>query len=238
MITNCIIIDDEASTITRLSEYIDKIPGVELIGSSTNPLNMLKSLVGSNKPDILFMDIDMPELSGLEMVKILDKDISVVFITGYRDYALEAYEQHALDYLLKPISFEKFFNCIKRVQELGNQHQALDYIFVTAGIKGKQVKIKFDEVLYIESTGNYVVVHTLTDAVITYLTLKEVLDAFPERHFFQIHRSLVVNSDYITIVEKDEVTLNNGKQLTLGRSYKDAFMYHIKSALLKSKRRD
>lgn len=231
------IIDDDLSTINRLTEFIAKIPQVELIGTSTHPINAIKE-VETYQPDLLFLDIDMPELSGLDLIKLLDPKIAVIFITSYREYALEAYEKHALDYLLKPISFDKFYSCVKRVRNLVGVKIANDHIFVSADKKGKQVKILFKDVMYIEAIGNYITIHSLNQSVITYLTLLEALEVFPSTQFLQIHRSFIVNTDQILVVEKDEITLNNGKCLTLGGSYRDAFMKYVNAALVRSKRRN
>lgn len=233
----CMIIDDDVTTINRLSEYIAKIPQTELVGTSTHATEAIHK-IKNHRPDLLFLDIDMPELSGLELIRLLDPGISVVFITNYREYALEAYQEHAIDYLLKPISFDKFYGCIKRVQTLIGPNSTSNHIFVSADKKGKQVKVLFDKVCYIEAVGNYIIIHSVDESVVTYLTLSEALEVFPSSQFTQIHRSFIVNTAEIAIVEKDEITLNGGKRLTLGGSYRDAFMKHVNATLVRSKRRN
>ena len=237
MKNTCMIIDDDLSTINRLKEYIEKVTQIELLGTSTHPIDAIKE-IELKQPDFLFLDIDMPELSGLNLIKLLDPKIAVVFITNYREYALEAYEEHALDYLLKPISFDKFYSCVKRVQHLTGRQEHNGHIFVSADKKGKQVKIVFNEVLYIEAIGNYITIHTQDRAVITYLTLAEALEAFPSNQFLQIHRSFIINSEQISVVEKDDITLNDGKRLTLGGSYRDACIKYVNAAMVRSKRRN
>lgn len=165
MMISCYIIDDESEAIGLLKEYIEKTPGLELVGSSQDPVKALDEITGPLAPDITFMDVDMRQLSGMELAGMVNLYTTIVFTTGFTEYALQAFEKEAFDYLLKPINYERFLKCIQRVKR--KMHRPVsaagleeDFFNIKSEIKGRMVKIRFEEVIYVEGAVNYIQIHT------------------------------------------------------------------------------
>jgi two-component system, LytTR family, response regulator len=241
MIT-CYIIDDESHAIEVLARYIEQTPGLQLYGSSTNPLEALEVFRQKKYADVTFIDVDMPQLSGIELGELLQDRTSIAFVTAYDKYAVKAFEQNAIDYMLKPILYERFLKCINKlnsrsvrnVSDEENNRRA--HFFIQYEMKGKIVKIEYSDVIYIEALKNYVTVHTRTNQFITYLTMKEMEENLPSTVFFRIHKSFIINLDKVISIDGNLVQLKEKKELVIGLSYKDNFLKVLKEKMIRSRR--
>lgn len=229
---NCIIVDDEPLARELIESYLKKLPNFKLIASCTNAIEA-STILSSEKVDLLFLDIEMPVLKGTTFLKNLTDKPKVIFTTAYRDYALDSYELDVLDYLLKPIFFERFFAAIQKFLRTQNSTLFLDnnientnnYIFVNKA--KKQIKIIFDEILYVESFKDYLKIHFNESS----LTIKESISAFEQKidnRFIRIHRSYIVNTQKITAFTKNDVEI--GKiEIPIGNNYKENMIPFLNS---------
>lgn len=235
----CIIIDDELPAINVLKRYIERIPNLEIVGTETNPLAGIE-LIRSEKPDVVFMDIQMEEMNGIEVVKILDNCTKIVFCTAYSEFAVTSYEFDAVDYLMKPIEFNRFVKAVQRVTDVLSHRSSAnleaipnDYIYVKAGKRGKLLKVDIDDIDYVEALNNYVSFHQGSQETVAYLTLKEVEEKLPKSQFMRIHKSFIVALKQIALMETNELVLKNGSQrIPIGASYKEAFLERMKDNVM------
>lgn len=223
----CVIIDDEYLARDLLSQYIDKVPSLELIGSFENPLDIFNTNL-LDTVDIMFLDIQMPEITGIDFLKSLRKQPAVIFTTAYQQYAIEAYELNVIEYLLKPIAFPRFLKAVKKVSEIiklrriykngeSKENNADDNSFILVKSERKLHKLK--DVIYIESALEYVVFHLSNRSITAYYSLKELEGLLPSSIFSRVHRSFIVNNDYIDSLDSATLMLGNVK-IPLGASYR------------------
>ena len=223
---SCIVVDDEPLALEVLSSFIARIPYLVLEGQYTDPFFAMEHL-RKKKVDLLFVDIQMPDISGIELVKTLNNPPKIVFTTAYSSYAIEGFNLNAMDYLLKPIAFDRFLVAVNKVRdymELSEAAQEVhqpeekdvpEYMFVKSNYK--DIKINFNEVLYIEGSEDYIKIHTTTKKVMTLLSMKGVMEKLPENQFIRIHRSFIVAIDKIESKSNERITI--GKQsLPIGAS--------------------
>lgn len=238
----CYVVDDEEGAIELLKEYIERTPGLELIGSSLDPVAALDILTGPGAPDITFVDVDMRLLSGMDLAGMINWYTTVVFTTAFPQYALEAFEKEAFDYLLKPITYERFAKCIQHAKRKKKQAAKYDYPIredffnIKSEQKGRMVKIKFDEVIYIEGAVNYIQIHTTGGKHTTYLTMKDIESHLPKPLFARIHRSFLINVNYVKVIERNQVKMENGEDLTMGDYYKKKFLDLMDEHLVRTDR--
>jgi DNA-binding LytR/AlgR family response regulator len=226
----CIIVDDEPPATRILENYIDKVSFLEKVGVFNDSLKALEFLNTQNV-DVIFLDIQMPQLTGLQISKIISKDIKVIFTTAYPDFALEGFELNATDYLLKPIAFERFYLAATKLIEepkadSETTNSSSGFIFVKTDGKNKFQKLFLEEILYVESLQNYVCIHTQKQQIITHSSLKNVIESLPEKSFVQIHKSYVIALKHIESTDSFSVFIN-GKELPIGATFKDAFFERI-----------
>jgi DNA-binding LytR/AlgR family response regulator len=227
----CIIVDDEPPATRILENYIGKVSFLEKVGVFNDSLKALEFL-NTQSVDVIFLDIQMPQLTGLQLSKIISKDIKVIFTTAYPDFALEGFELNAVDYLLKPISFERFYQAVSKlnaeskIEVSSNNDNSSDFIFVKTDGKNKFQKLFLNDILYVESLQNYVCIHTLKQQIITHSSLKNVLESLPEKDFIQIHKSYVIGLKQIESTDSFSVFIN-AKELPIGATFKDAFFERI-----------
>ncbi len=207
----CIAIDDEPPAIELVKEYIGKVSFLELQGVYYSSLKALESL--HEKPvDLVFMDINMPDLSGMNLSRLLPEQTRVIFTTAYEQYALESYKVHALDYLLKPFSFEDFLNSATKAKEYFSLKKDApyrkneDYFFVKADYK--LIKIVWKDILFIENQKDYVKIY-LSDgrAIMTLMSLKSLEEKMPRNAFMKVHRSYIVSLQHLTTVERNRIVI-------------------------------
>lgn len=236
MTINCFAIDDEQHALDVLGKHILKTPGLTLAGMDTNPLEALDKITsGTVKADITFLDIDMPQLSGMDLAGLLPVNTNIIFTTAFKDYAVSAFEKDAVDYILKPIAYERFLLSIKKVRErLINNEKDASHIFIQ--FEGKLQRIDLEEVVYVESAQNYIRIHLDNDIKLVYLTLKEIQERLPSTQFVQVHRSYLINLHKVIGVEGGMIHLSEGNTVQIGASFKKSFQRKITPHLIRSKR--
>ena len=238
----CYVIDDEYHAIETLTGYIKKFPGLDLIGSSINPLKAIDEITNSKPADIVFLDVDMPELSGLDVADIISPHAAVIFTTAYPNYAVQAFEKNGSDFMLKPISFDRFAKSVTKVQnllklkKLADQQPENENFFFNPGVKGRMMQLSYSDILYIEGLKNYVVIYTDDNKYITYLSMREIEKAIPLSKFIRIHKSFIINVDKIKSIDGNNVILSPTVELPVGISFKDDFVDVINSKTLRSRR--
>ncbi|KFC24673.1 LytR/AlgR family response regulator transcription factor [Chryseobacterium sp. FH1] len=221
----CIVVDDEPLAVSLLESYVEKIPFFELVFSTENPIEALE-YIQKNEADLIFLDIQMPELSGINFMKIVGDKLKYILTTAYSEYALEGYEHNVIDYLLKPISFDRFEKSALKAQErFQTETSANSYFFVKSS--GQQHKINFNEILYVESIKDYVNIKTENQEYIVLDTLKSLESQLPE-NFARVHKSFILNLDKIKKIDVRNVFLNSGKEIPIGETYKSEFFLRIK----------
>lgn len=224
----CIVVDDEPLAVSLLGSYIEKIPFFELAFSTENPILALE-YIRKNEADLIFLDIQMSELTGINFMKIVGDKMKYILTTAYAEYALEGYEHNVIDYLLKPITFDRFQKSALKAQERfpTNETSANSYFFVKSS--GQQHKINFDEILYIESIKDYVNIKTDNQEYIVLDTLKSLENQLPE-NFARVHKSFILNLDKIEKIDVRNVFLNSGKEIPIGETYKSEFFQKLKKS--------
>ncbi|MGU3376683.1 LytR/AlgR family response regulator transcription factor [Chryseobacterium sp. M5A1_1a] len=220
----CIIVDDEPLALSLLESYVQKISFFELVFSTENPILALE-FMQNNESDLVFLDIQMPELTGINFMKINGNKQKYVLTTAYSEYALDGYEHNVIDYLLKPISFDRFQKSALKVMERFSFNDEVDsHFFVKSS--GKQHRINFNDILYIESIKDYVNIRTADEEYIVLDTLKSMENQLSER-FVRIHKSFIVNLDKVKSIGAKKVILPE-LEIPIGDSYRANFLEKLK----------
>jgi DNA-binding LytR/AlgR family response regulator len=212
----CLAVDDEAPALLILADYIGQLPFLALVGTTTNPIEAL-TMVQQGQVDLVFLDIQMPKLTGLQFLKLAGNRCKVILTTAYPEYALEGYENDVVDYLLKPISFERFFKAAQKALAL---LPAAGHIFVKGESKNKFLRVNYADILYIEGLSNYVSIHLPTQRVVTYQTLKELAETLPQPPFLRVHKSFIVSLDKIRMVDGNTIYLHD-KEIPVSDTYRE-----------------
>lgn len=215
----CIITDDEPVARKGLRGYIEKIDFLTLTGECEDAIQ-LNTLLKTRQVDLIFLDIEMPEMTGLELLSNLTNPPKVIIVSAYEQYALKGYEFEVVDYLLKPVSFDRFLKSANRIHDLlqTEQKDADDYIFVKSDKQLK--KILFRDILFIESMENYVIIQTVSSKEIVYTTLKQIHESLPRDLFQQTHRSYIVNIDQVNAIDGNLLNVNSHK-IPVARNLRD-----------------
>jgi DNA-binding LytR/AlgR family response regulator len=224
----CIIIDDEPIARKGLKEYIHDVDFLQLIGEFDNPLKAMDTLM-NQKIDLLFLDIQMPKMTGLEFMKTIPHPLQVIFTTAYPQYAVEGFELNAADYLLKPFSFERFWKAVVKAKKMSDAagisgipaNNEPDYFFIKSD--NKLVKIGYDDILYVEALQNYVAVHTAEKKYITYLTFRSIEEYLPATRFIRTHKSYIVAANKVESIEGNEIKIGT-HHIPISRTEKDEVM--------------
>ena len=233
---HCIVVDDESGAVEILNRYVRKTPELELVGSFRDSIEAL-TFLASNQVDIVFLDIDMPNLDGMKLSELIrNKNTKVIFCTAYSEYAVESYEKEAIDYLLKPIPYERFLQGIKKAVKARSEEVKLDQtdthkksetshkLFLKSGPRIHQIDTR--KVLYIEKKGHYVVFHSSEGELMSRMNMNDLLNTLATDNFVRIHRSFVIAIDKIETIEKHLVVVD-GKKIPIGESYRDDFFKRI-----------
>ncbi|WP_405206408.1 LytR/AlgR family response regulator transcription factor [Aquimarina sp. LLG6339-5] len=227
----CVIIDDEPAAIRLLEKFCSKVSFLEVKDTFTNPLEGLKYLEGASV-DLVFLDIQMPEITGIQLSKIINKRTKIIFSTAYPQFALDSYEVAALDYLLKPIEFERFYTAVSKIKAPNNSDVIVNptnndefFFFKTDG-KNKYAKVFLEDIIYIESLKNYIAIHLQDQQIITYNTLKHFKETLPSSSFIQIHKSYIISIKHIDKINNDAIWIHN-KELPIGNTYRKSFFETI-----------
>lgn len=229
----CIAVDDEPLALKLVQTFIDQTPFLELTASCDNAVEAME-LIREKQPDVVFLDINMPNLTGMELARLLQEQPGtlpkIIFTTAYNHYAIEGYKVNAVDYLLKPFSYEEFLRAVNKVllqtTEASNQSQSItaDDEFIFLKVEYQWVRISLKDILYIESLKDYVKVH-LDDSqktVLSLISLKALEEKLPSAKFMRIHRSFIVCLDKINAISKNSVFIGK-TEITVGEQYKEAF---------------
>lgn len=228
----CLIIDDEVLAQNVIENYISTIPTLKLVGKCDNAVEAI-SFLHNNPVDLLFLDLNMPELSGLDMLKTLTKPPKVILTTAYSEYALESYEYGVVDYLLKPIKLERFIKSVNKVVAQFNQpavhdeHKA-EATFQTVFIKEDQVtyQVSAEDILFVEAYGNYLKVHTPGKVYVTRETMHDIEKKLPENLFMRVHKSFIISLSKIQSISGNRVFINQ-QEIPIGEMYKLALKQKI-----------
>lgn len=227
---SCFVIDDERSALQHLARLVERSEKLTLIGSETKPKLALKKIQsGEIKADITFLDIDMPDISGIELAPLLQPYTTVVFITGHPDFAPIAYDLGIVDFILKPVSFERFEIGVEKALKLVmdrriKQAPAADFIYLFADRKRKRIKLLFNEIIYLESESNNIKIFNEQEQLKIHDSMDNMENLLPAKHFMRIHRSFMINLEKITAYEDGMVTLSKKHNIPVGRKYKKQFM--------------
>jgi DNA-binding LytR/AlgR family response regulator len=224
---SCYLVDDEYHALNLLKEFIDKTPGIELAGCSTSATTALSEIT-NHYPMLVFLDIDMPDLNGLSFAEIIGGNTTVIFTTAHPEYAAEAFEKDAADYLLKPISYERFLKCITKIRrrlagDAEKPAKISESFFVKTGIRGKLTSINPQEIKYIKASLNYIEILLRDRKVVTYLTMTEAGEKLGATNFSRVHKSYLVNHDFIRSVDYSHIILNDNTVIPIGRAYRKSF---------------
>jgi len=232
---HCIAIDDEPLALDLIRDYTERIPFLSLEGLFESGMEVLDWLQ-NHQVDLIFLDIMMPDITGIQFMEVLHNRPLVVFTTAYDQYALKGFELDVVDYLLKPISFERFLKAVLKVQERlqaekpggtiqspgqgDNKSGDRDYIFIRT--EGHLKKIDLKSICYIEGMKDYLSIHTGEGRIMTLMNFRDMLDLLPEERFIRIHRSFIIHVDFIDRVESKVVIVKN-KRIPISKAYRDGF---------------
>jgi two-component system LytT family response regulator len=233
----CLIVDDEPLALHVLEDYISKIPFLKLVKSTTNPIEAL-SLVQEKEADLVFLDVQMPELTGIQFLKIANGKAKVILTTAYSQYALEGYELDVIDYLLKPIAFDRFYKAAQKAQAIlqpaaspaavpaqaetqqPKQDFLSDFIFVKT--EHKIQKVYLNDILFIEGLKDYISIFTPGERIITLQNMKKMEEALPAKYFMRVHKSYIVSINKIDSIERSRIFIGD-KIIPVGDTYRDEF---------------
>lgn len=246
MTLRCIAVDDEPLALDIIEDYVSKVPFLELVKRTENAIEALQ-LVQAGGIDLVFLDIQMPDLTGIQFLKIANNKASYILTTAYSQYALESYDLNVSDYLLKPIAFDRFYKAVEKVH---NQHKnnaeaiapapivpgtapvtpaaqpVQDFIFVKT--EHKIQKIELDNILYIEGLKDYISIFTKAERVITLQNMKRMEETLPSSQFIRVHKSYIIALDKIESIERSRITIC-GKIIPIGDTYRDEFFKKIEN---------
>jgi len=231
MIT-AIAIDDEPEALDILKIHASKLNGIDIKYTFYNPKEAIQFL-RNNIVDVIFLDVNMPEISGIELLKNLKVKPMVIFTTAYEKYAVESYKYDAVDYLLKPIDFEDFQSSVKKVKKIilniERSQSAEKYLFIKDGTK--TIKLFFDDILLLKGCGNYVEFITDSNKYLSRITITELLEKIPRQVFERVHNSYIINVEKIDKIEHNHIILSDYK-ISIGENYRNSFYARIKSKMI------
>ena len=235
MIINCLVVDDEPIARNGILEHIAQVDFLQAVAACKNAIEASVELK-RNRVDVIFLDIQMPKLTGIDFLKNLPNPPLVIFTTAFPEYAIEGYELNICDYLLKPISFERFFKAVLKAQDYyenranNHSHSADPFFFIKSNQKIE--KISIDDILYIEALSNHVIIYTKHKKYIAYMSFKGIESRLPQNQFLKIHKSYIVSINAINSIDNDEVILEN-KTLPISKTYKSLLSERIEKYLYK-----
>ena len=236
MILNCIAVDDEPLALDIIEDYISKVPFLKLIKRTENAIEALQ-MVQEGGIDLVFLDVQMPDLTGIQFLKIAGNKANYILTTAYSQYALESYDLNVSDYLLKPIAFDRFYKAVEKVHHrlqkveptaiatepsssLPPNNHIQDFIFVKT--EHKIQKVQLEDILYIEGLKDYISIFTKTERIITLQNMKKMEEILPKGEFIRVHKSYIIALDKIECIERSRIAIA-GKTIPIGDTYRDEF---------------
>ncbi len=230
---NCIVIDDDKVSRLLIEKYAKKTDFLEFKGAYDNAIDALNDMQTEHDVDLIFLDIEMPEMSGVEFIKTLKKLPQIIVISAKDKYALEAIEYDVVDYLLKPISYTRFFKAAEkarsRIKETDSESTAEDGIFIKSS-SSSLVRLKYEDILWVEALENYVIINTFANKYTIHFTMKAIINKLPPKMFARVHRSYIVNLTKIEMIEDNAIVMKikgETKSIPIAKSYKEDLMNHI-----------
>ncbi len=231
MKVQALIIDDEPLAQNVIEQYARKVPNLVIAGKCNDAI-CAHEWLQDNQADLIFLDINMPKLSGISFLKSLKDAPMVILTTAYSEYALEGFELDAIDYLIKPFSFERFCKAFFKAEELLHLKQSAskgavipqeekDYIFIKSN--KKTYKVNFSDICYVEGLGDYIQIHLSDQKIVTNLSMKKILEMLPDKGFYRIHKSYIISLAKLELLEGNTVMVNN-KRLPVGNNYRQQFL--------------
>lgn len=234
----CVIIDDEQSAIDVIQRYVEKVPSLQLVGTSTDPVKGIE-MIRELECKVAFLDIEMEDINGLELAALLG-NVQIIFCTAHTEFAAASYDVKAIDYLLKPIAFNRFVMAVQKLRNItvpsALQQDAMDgdYIFVKTELKGKIKKLELDELEYIEADNNYAKFHLIGGrTTMVYTQINKIAEMLTPTQILRVHRSYMVAVKQIELIMGNTVILKNKREsIPISNKYKDAFMEQLRNRLL------
>ncbi|MFD2245322.1 LytR/AlgR family response regulator transcription factor [Pontibacter ruber] len=241
MTINCLIVDDEEHALEVIKHHLKQVPYINLVAATTNPLEALQ-ILNSQPIQLVFLDIQMPELSGLDVVRAINGKSKVILTTAYSEFAAEGFDLEVIDYLLKPISLPRFLRAVQRATQAlqptplpvqPEEAPEQDYIFVKTEQKGKMLKINIQDIDFVEGMKNYVCIHHAGQRTLALLNMKDLESRLPAKQFMRVHKSFIIAVNKITFIEGNQIFLKNIKaDITLGETYRTAFHEMMRKKLM------
>lgn len=235
---NCLVVDDEPLALDIIEDYISKIPFLKLYKTFQNPIDAL-TVVQEGKIDLVFLDVQMPELTGIQFLKIANGKCKVILTTAYPQYAVEGYEHNVVDYLLKPIAFDRFYKAAQKAQDMLCNVQSqpnlpvaeaapanFSHNFIFVKTEYKIQKIYLDDILFIEGLKDYISIYTQKERIITLQSMKKIDEALPDHQFVRVHKSYIVALDKIESIERSRILIGD-KIIPIGDTHRDYFFKMI-----------
>lgn len=230
MSIRCLVVDDKPLAIDILADYIRKTPFLTLAATHSNPIEAL-SIIREQQIDLIFLDIQMPELTGLQLMKIVGKHCKVILTTAYAEFALDGFEHDVVDYLLKPIPFERFYRAAEKALNLLDKNKlpaspqqtgdtAIEYLFIKTEHRIRKIDLK--DILFIEGLQNYISLQTNSERVLSLQSLKKIEGQLPPKDFVRVHKSYIVALRHITSIERSSIFINNNV-IPVGDNYRESF---------------
>lgn len=233
---SCIILDDEPMAVSLLSKYVEKTATLELVKATTNPFEVLET-IATVPVDVIFIDIQMPELTGIQMMEMIGNKAKFIITSAYSEYALKGYEHNVVDYLLKPISFDRFYKSIAKLQDISSASKTVetrvkieeeqeDFLFVKTD--GRLVKISLNDLFFVEGLKDYLYLHLRNEKLIVLDTLKDFEAKLPQTSYMRVHKSYIIRLDKIETIERNRIFIQD-KIIPVGDTYKAKFQDWMKS---------
>jgi two-component system, LytTR family, response regulator len=236
---NCIIIDDEQPAIEIIEDYVKKIPYLNCLATTTNPVDGL-SIINKQNINLVFLDVQMPYLTGIDFVKAIQGKCKVIFTTAYDKFAIEGFDLDIIDYLLKPVSFSRFLKAAQKAYDIfenDNNKNAPgtmpNYIMLRGDTKGSFIKVELADIDYVEATGNYVCIVCGTKKIFAHTKMSTLENLLPAEYFTRVQKSYIVNIHKIATINGNSIKLKNNEKadIVIGSTYKEAFLEIVRNRL-------
>jgi len=226
----CLAVDDEPLALDVIENHISKIPELQLVEKCTSPIKALE-ILNSQEIDLVFLDIEMSEITGIQMLKSMNRKPMVIFTTAYENYAMEGYELDVVDYLLKPISFDRFLKAFNKAQEYfllkknssPKDNSSFDHGFIFVKSEYQMIKINFKDILYVEGLKDYVKIYNGPKPILSLQNLKSIESRLPSAHFTRVHKSFIVSLHKIDSVHKGRIKIG-ANEIPIGENYRESFL--------------
>lgn len=234
---SCIIIDDEPHALAALRDYLSHLPAIEIVGVYLDPIEALTAINNSDSVDLVLLDVNMPKLSGVELASLIrSKTRKLVFTTGHAKYAYDAFEVQADGYLLKPYSLSKFLTTIQKLDLHPIAEEHPEFFFVKSrGDAPKLIKVWYKDIVAVESSLNYIFIHTLDKRIITYMSLTAMQEVLSKHSgFIRVQRSYLVQAAHIVAVDGNTLEMVDGQRITIGKPYRQGFIEFVQAKTIKA----